>query len=657
MIWLASFPRSGNTFLRNILYHVYGLESGSFHQESYDVEPDLFDKYPVIKTHLLPEELPTAYQNHPKVYLVREGRDALTSMAHHRKNFLNPDSDLYQNMTESIIAAEESFFGGWSMNVAQWTRAADIVIRFEELIKNPLEEVEKLRAIYPDLPQPMKEKLPTFETQHSGDSKYGSVHDQFDSFSQTEGYAQKFFRKGEAGQWQQEMPAELQTMYWKLHGQVSEGIGYLESGAIDPAAKRKIEAVPRTGKRVLIAGNKLNDFYIDGTKRYVVSFLKGLHKRNDIWGLPFELSLKRTRIVPIEEYFISEDEGPEESPTGVVGSFLGLPRFFQGLFGTQVYATFLLVLSFFGVRKIFRKISRKIRNEQVKKNPFDLIHYTTPETHKDPRVQALCTLHDVSYRLFPQFHTRENVAFHEEAVKDLLHYDAYFLTVSNYTQREFRESYPDCKNGTKTVYEAVDHERFFPVLNESLKAEILQKYELEEGQYFLSLSTIEPRKNIQAALKAFARFKEKNPDSPLKFVLAGRYGWKSGELATGDDVIRTGYLPEEDINIVMGSAIALCYLSHYEGFGLPPLEAMRCKTVPIYGANSSMIELIGEAGLAVDQDNIEAICEKMESIASDATMRGQMEEAAYQKSWDYTLDRMAAGTLGLYQELIDKPGD
>ena len=89
MIWLASFPRSGNTFFRNILFEVYGLPSADYHPHKKPID---FTAFPVIKTHILPKHLPTHFQQKKSVYLVRDGRDALVSMAHSRSDFTSPFS-------------------------------------------------------------------------------------------------------------------------------------------------------------------------------------------------------------------------------------------------------------------------------------------------------------------------------------------------------------------------------------------------------------------------------------------------------------------------------------------------------------------------------------------------------------------------------------
>ncbi|MDX1686167.1 MAG: sulfotransferase domain-containing protein, partial [Saprospiraceae bacterium] len=208
MIWLASFPRSGNTFFRNVLYEVYGMESSTYHIDPGRKLDQNYDQYPIVKTHLLPHELDPANANIPAVYLVRDGRDALVSLAHHRKDIVEPGSDYEHNLLEAVIARGGSHFGGWSENVRAWLERADIVIRFEDLIQDPIQEAEKLRNII-ELPKPRTDRLPDFEKLKHGQPKYGGgASSQFDPQK-----AKRHFRKGMIGSYQDEMPVGVQKLF------------------------------------------------------------------------------------------------------------------------------------------------------------------------------------------------------------------------------------------------------------------------------------------------------------------------------------------------------------------------------------------------------------------------------------------------------------
>lgn len=225
MIWLASFPRSGNTFFRNILFEVYGLESSEFHDiPDMEMDPD-FHSYPIVKTHLLPHQLPKHLQTKKSVYLIRDGRDALVSIAHHRKDIVAPGSNYYWNLMEAILAQKGSFFGGWPENVRHWSQQADIIIRYEDLIQDPIKEVEKLRAIM-DLPPPDLNKVPTFKSQKGGIPKYGSGSTKDNNVKAKKEYAQKFYRRGKIGSHKDEMPFPFRWLFWYKSAKQMKTHGY-----------------------------------------------------------------------------------------------------------------------------------------------------------------------------------------------------------------------------------------------------------------------------------------------------------------------------------------------------------------------------------------------------------------------------------------------
>ena len=231
MIWLASFPRSGNTFFRIVLHEVYGISSGHLRPPEMregDWEKDL--DYPVVKTHLQPKELDPDDPDIPAVYVVRDGRDAIVSISHHRSDIVVPGSDYLRNMDEAIRAEDGSFFGGWSRNVEDWLKRATIVIRFEELIEDPIGNVEKLCDIL-DLLEPKASNLPTFEDLKSKPLPYGRRSDGE--------WRQKFFRRGKVGAWKDEMPEPMQQLFWDLHGDTMEKLGYTDGHWERPAVKKK----------------------------------------------------------------------------------------------------------------------------------------------------------------------------------------------------------------------------------------------------------------------------------------------------------------------------------------------------------------------------------------------------------------------------------
>jgi hypothetical protein len=255
-ILLASFPRSGNTYLRNILFEVYGIYSWNNLRKFYSnaehiariskkvdsgrsnekklaklEELKFYGSFPVLKTHELPHEiLPYCTPDVKIVYMIRDGRDACVSAAHHRSDLISPGSDYNDNLKQAIEASLGSYFGGWSKNVEDYLKIAHAVIYFEELVKNPIETVETLRGVL-DLPEPKIDKLPTFESQRDGMAHFGGAARPQLSDEERDDFNKKFFRKGAVGGWKEEMPEDMQELFWEKHGVTMEKVGYSKDGS------------------------------------------------------------------------------------------------------------------------------------------------------------------------------------------------------------------------------------------------------------------------------------------------------------------------------------------------------------------------------------------------------------------------------------------
>lgn len=222
MFWLASYPGSGSNFFKIILHEFYGLESATF-RAAPDTIPGYLNKS-IVKTHHLPRDLVPGERSMPSVYIVRDGRDSTVSFAHLLSDIVSPGSRYENNLAEVIISKRKGYFGGWSGHVAEWLERADIVIRFEELITNPIECAERLRSIT-DFPKPRTDKVPTFEDLRRKDFK--PVEEWFAEDPDTRKKT-TFFRRGIVGSWKDEMPENIQSLFWELHGDMMEKMGYVD---------------------------------------------------------------------------------------------------------------------------------------------------------------------------------------------------------------------------------------------------------------------------------------------------------------------------------------------------------------------------------------------------------------------------------------------
>lgn len=221
MLWLASYPRSGNTFFRIVLSEVYGIESSEFYDPAVQATDREYLNYSVVKTHLLPDELVPSDPSIPAVYIVRDGRDAVVSAAHQYRDLINPDASVEFTMELAIRAQGGSFFGGWSQHVQLWQKRAALVLRFEDLIADPIATTESIRAIYP-LPQPRRDRLPSFSDLKAQKFDFGTGAEPMDSSH----FRQHFFRRGKVGAWRDEMSVPLRLLFDQHHGRTLWKMGY-----------------------------------------------------------------------------------------------------------------------------------------------------------------------------------------------------------------------------------------------------------------------------------------------------------------------------------------------------------------------------------------------------------------------------------------------
>ena len=199
----------------------------------------------------------------------------------------------------------------------------------------------------------------------------------------------------------------------------------------------------------------------------------------------------------------------------------------------------------------------------------------------------------------------------------------------------------------KVVYLAPSPE-FKPQDDEEIK-EVLQKYKIKKP-YTLSVATLEPRKNIQKLLDVFNNLVGKRPE--LSLVLTGKYGWGPG-LRTGDNVIWTGYVPQEDLICLYSGCRVFVYPSLYEGFGLPILEAMACGAPVITSNNSSMAEIAKDTAILVDPRSGNQLSRAIEMVL-DLNLENyqKMVRASLDRARQYSWTKTAKETLKVYEEVV-----
>lgn len=286
----------------------------------------------------------------------------------------------------------------------------------------------------------------------------------------------------------------------------------------------------------------------------------------------------------------------------------------------------------------------------------DLVHFTNylaPATCETPYVLSI---HDMSLQLFPECHTWRKRALTSRLLPLVARRARLILAPSESTRRDVvRLLGLDPKKVRVIPYAASP--RFRPMPPDYARLE--RQYGVRPP-YFLYVGTLEPRKNLERALRVFARVAPSLPGA--SFVLVGQPGWKYAatlrEAARPElrgRVVLPGYVPEEDLPQLMNGALAFVYPSLYEGFGLPVVEAMACGTPVMTSRSSSLAEIADGAALLVDPRDETAMAEALRALAGDASLRQGLAARGLERSARYSWERTGRETVAAYQEAAQQP--
>jgi glycosyltransferase involved in cell wall biosynthesis len=286
----------------------------------------------------------------------------------------------------------------------------------------------------------------------------------------------------------------------------------------------------------------------------------------------------------------------------------------------------------------------------------DLFHCTNFSTYSQKRGKKILTVHDVSFFLFPEYHPlMRRLTFKAFFPRSLDQAD-HIITDSNSTKRDLVDYFHVPAEKITTIHLGVD-ETFVPV-SEREAAPILSKHGIRFGKYLLYVGTVEPRKNLPRLIQAYNLFRA-NASQSLPLVLVGASGWLNQDLFREIDKSRweseiklLGYVAKTDLSALYSGAAAFVYPSIYEGFGLPPLEAMACGAPVITANNSSLPEVVGDAAILVDAYDVDAIARAMLQVASDPTMRENLKERGLARAKCFSWRRTAEQTLAVYERAL-----
>ena len=213
--------------------------------------------------------------------------------------------------------------------------------------------------------------------------------------------------------------------------------------------------------------------------------------------------------------------------------------------------------------------------------------------------KSITTLHDLTWKLFPQYHTQDVIIAHENKLKKTIKFKDQIIVDSQNTKKDLYKCFPKTKkNQVSVIYPGVG-DNFRKIKDKQEIKKVLKKYRLPyPANYLLYVGAIEPRKNLITAINVFNKLIKDNKYSDFKFLIVGRAGWKNENvfnliktLNLENKVVFVGYVSDKDLPYFYNAASVFIYLSLYEGFGLPPLEAAKCGTLTLLYSNSSLKEI------------------------------------------------------------------
>ena len=288
---------------------------------------------------------------------------------------------------------------------------------------------------------------------------------------------------------------------------------------------------------------------------------------------------------------------------------------------------------------------------------FSPVHLAPRAVRKYSKTPRFTLLYDTIPMIYPQFSpfTLLGFSWNFDLIKGLRPDDSCFA-ISECTKRDFLRFSPGLRAERVTVVPlAAGGTNFHPVADAGEIDRVRAKYGVPAGKrYFLSLCTIEPRKNLGRALEAFGRFLDETSCDDVVFVLAGgKWGrfegkWEATLKKLGkwrDAIVHAGYVDDADLAALYSGAVAFVYPSLYEGFGLPPLEAMQCGTPVVTSDTSSLPEVVGDAALTVDPKSVAALAYAMRRLAGDAALREAFRRKGLARAATFSWARTAAAIV------------
>ena len=281
----------------------------------------------------------------------------------------------------------------------------------------------------------------------------------------------------------------------------------------------------------------------------------------------------------------------------------------------------------------------------IKKEKADL--FLSPDGYLPEKmnIPSLAVIHDLSFEHFPEAFPKSQLRFLKKSFPQFATSATRIATVSEYSKKDIMKQYNIDEKSIDVVYNGSIND-YVPIKNQEIKNAIRQEYAAGE-EFFIYIGSLHPRKNITNLLKAFDKFKEKT-QKKHKILIIGRKMWWTDEMEKAYQsmkhqtaVVFTGHISKEKLKKILASATALCYLSYFEGFGIPLIEAFNAG-IPVITSNStSLAEVAANAALLCNPFDVDEIAAAMQDISDNKILREELIQKGNQRAKDFSWEKSA----------------
>lgn len=274
--------------------------------------------------------------------------------------------------------------------------------------------------------------------------------------------------------------------------------------------------------------------------------------------------------------------------------------------------------------------------------------------------KSVPVVYDLSFEYFPQYVEPRNQKFLSDNVKKSVEWASKIVTISQNSQKEIAAFYNRPIADIPIVYPGIDQSQFFRWPEDEI-AKVKARYGIH-GKYILFVGNIEPRKNLKNLLLAYEKL-DKKVRTEYSLLLVGARGWLDDEIfdiierlrVSGNHIQQPqGYVEDEDRAAIFSGASLFVYPSQYEGFGIPPVEAMACGVPTITSDNSSLPEAVGDGAVKVSAESIEDLTQAISSVLSDKKLQERLISQGFKQVDKFSWDREAEKLVNIFLEVDEQ---